>query len=251
MHVLIVEDERLAAEQLANMIQQYDPDIEVIDCLGSVEDTIGWFMNNKQPDLAFMDIQLLDGTSFDVLEKVEIKCPVIFTTAYDQYALQAFQLKSVDYLLKPINYYKLASAMDKLREMESLFQTQPAPPSMPTASSSAHPYKSRFLAKRGNRMYSIPTEKIAYCFSQNKMSFLMSKEGKRYHVNHTLDQLEEMLDPEQFFRVNRQTLTHINSISNTQPYFKGRLKVELKPTPDFDVVVSSKKASYFKEWLDQ
>lgn len=254
MRVLIVEDERLAAEQLERMIVQYDEDAEILGKLSSVEETISWFMHNKAPDLAFMDIQLLDGTTFDILDKIEVSCPVIFTTAYDHYALEAFQLQSIDYLLKPINYYKLTSAFKKLEDMQaSLGQLGPstnAAVAVAPIFKRTNQYKSRFLVKLGNRSYSVPIEKIAYCFSQDKISFLVSWEQKRYILNHTLDQLEELLDPHLFFRTNRQTIAHIESIQTVVPYFKGRLKVEIYPEPDFEVIVSSKKASAFKEWLD-
>ncbi|MDW7690477.1 LytTR family DNA-binding domain-containing protein [Flammeovirgaceae bacterium SG7u.111] len=255
MNIVIIEDEALAANKLEQMAMKYDPNTVVLEKISSVEDAVEWFKENDLPDLAFLDIQLSDGTSFDILREVEIDCPVIFTTAYDEYALQAFDLHSIAYLLKPVTFEKLSTAIDKLKKMlgssEEIKPSEAIDKLLGALNQEKKSYKSRFLVKSGNTILSVGTEKIAYFFSEDKVAFLVTHEGKKYALNQSLDQLEQMLDPYYFFRVNRQIIVRVEAVKAIHPYFKGRLLLDLQPDVSFEVVVSSSKAPELKDWLDQ
>ncbi|MBX2843213.1 MAG: LytTR family DNA-binding domain-containing protein [Flammeovirgaceae bacterium] len=255
MKIVIVEDEALAAQKLEQMINRYDESLEILTKLSSVESAVRWFKENESPDLLFLDIHLSDGISFDIFTQVKIKCPVVFTTAYDEYALKAFQLQSIDYLLKPIRFNKFEEAMGKLKEytttMKQLEDTDKLDKLINLLGRKGQEYKSRFLVKAGSKIKTIKIEEIAYFISEDKVVFIITNDKKKYSVNHSLDTLEEMLDPKIFFRVNRQFIIHIDSPQNIYPYFKGRLKLDLNPPSDTEIVISSNKAPLFKEWLDQ
>ena len=255
MKVLIIEDEQLAADKLLKLIRQYDSDIKILDHLETVEDSITWFSQNPAPDLLFLDIHLADGLSFEIFEEVEVNCPIIFTTAYDQYAIQAFKTKSIDYLLKPVKANDLAQALKKYKE---LFDHQPDPGFGKEIRALASliqgqqiAYKSRFLIKVGNLIKTVPVSDIAYFFFEDRTTLLMTKDKHKYPVKHTLDELEELLDPHQFSRANRQFIISINAIQKIHPWFKGRLKLDLTPRQNVDLVVSADKTKRFKEWLDR
>lgn len=255
MKVIIVEDEALAAERLERLIHRFDESIEVVATISSVEEGTNWLQTHPAPDLGFFDIELSDGTSFDLADAVEVNFPVIFTTSYDQYALEAFSLKSVDYLLKPIRFERLARALTKFKEWQqppfrevqaeltSIIQEaieQPRPS-----------YKERWLVRNGNLIQAVPTTEIAYFYSDQKTSLLMTKAGKRFPVDLSLDKVMELLDPNFYFRLNRKYIIHIDSLAKMHPYFKGRLKVELTPLMEEDIVVSSERTPEFKAWLDR
>lgn len=195
---------------------------------------------------------MLDGTSFEIFEQHKPKCKVIFTTAYNQYAIKAFEVNSVDYLLKPIQREKLATALEKIEE-------QAAAPSSPAFDLSQikalineqnKEYKSRFLTKIGQRIRAIPTEKIAYFYTHDKLTYIVTFEKQKYIIDNTLEEVDQMLNPKQFFRVNRKFLVHFDAVSDIHPYFKGRVKLSLSPEIDEDIVVSSEKTPLFKQWLD-
>lgn len=254
MKILIIEDEALAADKLERMILRYDPSYEVLEKLRSVESAVDWFEKQENPDVLFLDIHLLDGTCFDLLPKVEIHCPVIFTTAYDQYAIEAFQLNSVDYLLKPISYAKLAASFDKLFEVSTQFQSLQQVQKLDEVLASLQEneqYKSRFLVKSGARLIPIPIASISYFFSEDRITYLFTRKRKKYSISQSLDELEALLDPAQFFRINRQMVVQIDSIRMVHKYFKGRLKVDLDPPFEDEVLVSSRRASDFQLWLDR
>jgi len=233
MKVLIIEDERITAEGLAEQLRELRPGAEVVDIIGTVEEATEWFNLHAEPDLIFCDIHLSDGISFEIFREVEVKTPVIFTTAYDQYAIEAFQVNSIDYLLKPIRKKDLAAALKKfeersrgqaalqLQKMQNLLEQQMK------SRGKAGSYKSRFLVKIGDTMKTIPVEKIAYFKAEEGVVFLITRQGKRYIIDYTLDKLEEELDPEIFFRANRQLLVHIEAVKEVNRYFKGRLLLEL------------------------
>ena len=211
MKVLIVEDENLAAERLKNLILQYDNSIEIVEWLDAVEETVSWLNNNEMPDLLFFDIQLADGLSFEIFDAFEITAPVIFTTAFDEYALRAFKVNSIDYILKPLDYQELKVAIDKYK---SQYQQENNP--IPNwnvfqetlkAIKTGNDYKTRFAVKKGVHLASIPIEDIAYFFSEHKISWLKTYEGKKYAVDYTLDQLSEVLQPKNFFKLNRKYIT--------------------------------------------
>lgn len=255
MKVIIVEDEALAAERLQKLIHRVDPSIEIIATISSVEEGVSWIRDNPAPDLAFFDIELSDGSSFDLANTVKVNFPVIFTTSYDQYALEAFSLKSVDYLLKPIRFQRLEQAIQKFRswqqpplsdiqaDLTSIIQEAMATPSSD--------YKERWLVKNGNLIQAVPTSDIAYFYSDQKTSLLMTKQGKRFPLDQSLDKVMGLLDPRVYFRLNRKYIIHIDAPAKMHPYFKGRLKVELSPPIDDDIVVSSERTPAFKAWLDR
>jgi DNA-binding LytR/AlgR family response regulator len=251
MEVVIIEDEILAADRLRRLLHQYDPSIKVIGHVDSVKEAITWFESNKTPDLAFMDIQLGDGLIFKLFDKMEITCPVIFTTAYDTYAVKAFKVFSVDYLLKPIGPKELKDAIDKFKQFNYSsgpripFNNHPEMQEIMSGSS-----KSRFVVKIGDHIQSIPVENI-FCFSSDeKVTFLHTESRKKYIVEYSLEQLENMLKPELFFRVNRKYIININSISDIVSYTNNRLKVFIKDLNKVDVIVSREKVAAFKIWLN-
>jgi len=252
MQVLIFEDEKLASERLVEILQEIKPSINVVASIKSVEAGILWLQNNKHPDLIISDIQLLDGTSFEIFSEVKVECSVIFTTAYDQYAIKAFEVNSVDYLLKPISEDKLKAAIEKaerqlgspttgvnLEELKGLLQNSRAE------------YKSRFLIKIGQRIRAVPVEKIAYFFTKEKMTYIVTFENQKYPIDHSLEEVDAMLDPKFFFRINRKFIVHFDAVKDIHPYFKGRIKLGLAPEIDADIVISSEKTPSFKRWLDQ
>ena len=204
------------------------------------------------PDLVISDIRLLDGLSFDLFRSLELDVPVIFTTAYDQYAIKAFEVNSIDYLLKPILKEKLVVAIEKFKErkannkfpadFESLYDL---------IQNQKKSYKSRFLIKSGVKIVAVPIEKVAYFYSQNKLTYLVTKNNKKFPLDQTLEVLEEQLDPDVFMRANRQFIVSFGSISEIHPYFKGRLKLELEPASELEIVISADKTPDFKGWLDQ
>jgi len=255
MKILIIEDETLAADKLERMIERYDEQHEIVDKLRSVEAATAWFEAQEAPDLLFLDIHLLDGTCFDILKAIDIPCPVIFTTAYDEYALEAFQLNSVDYLLKPISFARLEQAFHKLETMQQSFQQQQQVQQLNSVldalQSQRTSYKTRFLVKSGARLFSVATEHARYFFSDEGISFLVTKDGKKYSINHTLDELEELLHPADFFRISRQMIVHIDSIKMVHKHFKGRLQIELQPSHEEEAMVSSRRVADFQAWLDR
>ena len=254
MNIIIIEDETPAARRLEKMVLQIDPNITVIAKLDSIEGAVNWFKNNPQPDLVLLDIELADGQSFEIFNLITVTAPVIFTTAYDAFALKAFQVNSIDYLLKPIEEELLRKALDKFAklknqlkggetvslEIEKLVRTLAL----------QKQFKSRFLVKQGEKLISIDVDQIAYCMSEEKLSFLVTHEGKKYVMDDTLDVLEGQLDYKIFFRLNRQFIAHIKSIHSINTYFNGKLKLSLKPDAKEEVIVSRDKAPYFKEWLN-
>lgn len=250
MTVLILEDETLAAEKIENALREIDPQITIAARLKSIESAVEWFSKNEHPDLVISDIRLLDGLSFEIFQKVKVQKPVIFTTAYDQYALRAFEVNSVDYLLKPVDTEKLRASLMKYKNwvggspfdfsevVRQLKATQPQ-------------YKSRFMIKLGQKIIAIPTEKIAYFFSENKLTFIATHDGKRYPTDQTLDELVDILDPDRFFRANRQFIVTFEAIAEIHPYFKGRIKLNLAPKTEEEVVISSERTPDFKRWIDK
>jgi len=250
MKVVIVEDEKLAAEKLQYLIHQVDSRIEVLQVLESVEDSVNWFSQNNPPDLIFMDIQLDDGISFEIFDAVKIEAPVIFTTAFDEYAIRAFKVNSVDYLLKPVELENLKIAISKFKKVFSENITFEAKISQVFKQLSKN-YKSRFFIKIGTRFQSIPVENICCFFVQERCTFLKTNEGKTYDLDHSLEQLQKLIDPNQFFRINRNFMVNINSIDEIISYSTTRLKLKLKRGINEDLIVSRDKVSEFKHWMDR
>jgi two-component system response regulator LytT len=250
MTVLILEDETLAAEKIENYLKEIDPKIVIVGKLKSIEAAVEWFSKNEHPDLILSDIRLLDGLSFEIFQKVKVQKPVIFTTAYDQYALKAFEVNSLDYLLKPVDIDKLRASLEKYKHWsggavndfsEIVRQLKAAQPQ----------YKSRFMIKLGQKIIAIPIEKVAYFYSENKLSFIITQDGKKYPTDQPLDELVDVLDPDKFFRANRQFIITFESIAEIHPYFKGRIKIHLVPKTEEEVVISSERTPEFKRWIDK
>lgn len=251
MKVVIVEDEQLAARRLEAMVQAADPALEVVAKLESVAEATEWFRANPKPDLIFLDIHLEDGLSFAIFEKVTIDVPVIFTTAFDEYAIRAFKLKSIDYLLKPIVQEELNKAIAKFRtwsaeapvainmaELSRLLRAE-----QPT-------YRERFSVNVGQKLKYIDVQDIAYFFSTSGITFVVSKTKHQYSFDISLDNLAGELNLRHFFRVNRQYLVSLQAIANVHIFPKSRLKLEIVPAPSDDIFVSLDKVSAFKQWLD-
>lgn len=252
MRVVIFEDEKLASERMVELIKEIRPSAEILTSLKSVEAALLWLAGNEEPDLIVSDIQLLDGSSFEIFSQHKINCPVIFTTAYNEYAIKAFEVNSVDYLLKPIQKQKLSKALDKYDERTKGQSAGINVEEIKKAlQSDQKQYKSRFLVKFGQRIKAIPTEKIAYFYSQDKLTYLVSFEGKKLPLDQTLEELESLIDPQNYFRVNRKFIVHFDSVTDIHPYFKGRVKLDIKPSSEEDIVISSEKTPLFKKWLDQ
>jgi DNA-binding LytR/AlgR family response regulator len=254
MKILIVEDEDLAAEGLIRLLRRWEEPVEVLAQLDSVKSAVSWFQTNAAPDLAFFDIQLADGLSFSIFEQCKVACPLIFTTAFDAYALRAFKVNSIDYLLKPYEWEDLQAALEKWKNLKG----NPAPDvdffrQMLQGMSQqvqAPNYKTRFMVKSGDQLLSIAGSEIAYFYSENKIVFLQKQGGRKYMVDYTLEQLEDLLDPAHFFRLNRQFITSVEAIKSVASYSNSRLKVLLKEPPNQeDLLISREKVEGFKNWF--
>ncbi|MEM9673997.1 MAG: LytR/AlgR family response regulator transcription factor [Cyclobacteriaceae bacterium] len=254
MNILIIEDEYPAAERLQQLLGRLDEPINVIEVLDSVEIAIRWFTENPAPDLILSDIQLSDGLSFEIYEKVVIKSPIIFTTSYDEYAIQAFKVKSIDYLLKPIKFEELEKAITKYKQYKNEFTAEGNATKierlLDNLQHTGRRHKKRFLVKKGEQLVPISDNEIAYFYTENELVYLFTPEGKRYVVDYTLEQLDGLVDTEKFFRINRQYLVHLEAIRQIHTYFNSRLKLNLQPEPADEVIVSKGKAKAFKIWLE-
>jgi DNA-binding LytR/AlgR family response regulator len=254
MKILIIEDEELAAAKLEGLIHRYDQSYLIVDKLRSVKESVSWFRANKASDLLFLDIHLLDGTCFDILKEVDIKCPVIFTTAYEDYVFESFKVYNIDYLIKPVSFKKIEQSLGKFEKLVEQHQkpmdTGQFKEMLQAIRSVSKEYKSRFLVKFGSRLLPLEAKQVAYFYSKERITFLVTDEGKKYPISNTLEELEESLDPSLFFRINRQIILHIQSIRQVHKYFKGRLKVDLQLETDQEVMVSSRRASEFQKWME-
>ncbi len=253
MKILIIEDEHYAAKRLSAMVKESYADAEILEVIDSVEESILWFKNNEEPDLVFMDIQLADGLSFTIFDVVHFTCPVIFVTAFDEYAIDAFKLNSVDYLLKPIEKDKLDSAVSKFKKLHHKSSIPQIDWSALGLSLYANKekYKKRFLIKTGKSYQYIDVSDIALLYSEEGVSFAINKENKRFIIDATLDKIEETIDPSVFFRINRRHVIPISQIEKIHPYLNSRLKLELKQSVSQDLVVSREKVKDFKKWIDE
>lgn len=247
MNILICEDERPAQKQISKLIKNNRKDAHIVATVETGEEAIS-VIEQHELDLIFMDVELADGPCFETLDKVEITTPIIFTTAYDEYALKAFQLKSIDYLVKPISQEDIDRAFEKFDDIKKMFEDD-----LRFVFSKQilqnQTYKERFLIKFGRRLLPIDISEIAYFMAKNKLVFLVTNEQKKYSINFSLAELETMVDPKYFFRINRQYLAHINSIKELEPYFKGQVVVKLIPSSDDNIIVSRDKTPELKEWL--
>jgi two-component system, LytTR family, response regulator len=249
MKVLIIEDENLTAKRLESMVLRYDANIEVAGILPSVEATVEWFNAHPAPDLVFMDIHLEDDLVFHVFEKINLQTPVIFTTAYDEYMVKAFKVNSIDYLLKPINYEELVQAIDKFKLLKKQFLQPNLDTLLQFLGQKEPEYKSRFMITSGTKIRSIEAQEIAYFYSEEKFTFLVTKEGQNLPIDFSLDKLSTMLNPRDFFRISRQFLVSFGAIQTVHTHLKGRLKLELLPKSRLEVLVSGDRVTDFKDWL--
>ena len=251
MQYLIVEDEYHAAKRLRQLVQAYDTEAVCLDVIDSVQDAVIWFDNNPAPDLTFFDIQLADGLSFSIFQKAEVSSPVIFTTAFDEYALRAFKTNSVDYLLKPVSEEELHRAMDKYKAIYSRQENQYSKDLIQKLSEhlTAKNYVKRFLIRQGTSMAYVNTDDVRRFESQNGLTYLVTSDGSRYNIDFTLEQVTDMIDPATFFRINRQLIAHIESVKKISNYFNSRLKLQLDPSYTSDAIVSRDKVKPFKAWI--
>lgn len=249
MKVIIIEDEVLAARRLKQMINEYDNTIEIVAELESVEESIQWFQKNAEPDLIFLDIHLEDDLSFAIFEKVNINAPVIFTTAFDEYAIRAFKLKSIDYLLKPIVQTELAAALKKYKELTTEQRSSQDLQKLYEMIVEKKPrFRDRFSVAFGQKIKTFTVQEISYFLSQEGATFAILKNNSSYPVDVSLDKLMNELDPKLFFRINRQMVVNIDAIKEVIVYPKSRLKLELSPEMN-DVFVSLDKVTPFKDWF--
>ena len=250
MNILIIEDEPQAAQRVEKLIKVIVPDAKIVGILDSVKSAIQWLTANPSPDLVIMDIQLADGISFQIFEQCQVKSPVIFTTAYDEYALKAFKVNSIDYILKPVDADELKVAMQKYRSLNA------APEKMLESIGYAvqmltKKFKERFVIKVGEHLKSIEANDILFFFSLEKTTFGQTADGRKHILDFTIDQLEGLLDPTKFFRINRKYLVNVKSIQDMISHSNSRLKLILKTCDDSDVIVARERVQEFKDWLDR
>ncbi|MFA8300023.1 MAG: LytR/AlgR family response regulator transcription factor [Hyphomicrobiales bacterium] len=248
MKVLIIEDEYYTSERLKDLIIKYDKDIEIVGQLTSVSSSVKWFKENKHPDLVFQDIVLEDGNCFEIYDAVEVKTPIVFTTAYSEYALKSFDVNSISYIVKPYTQENITTAFekyDKFREMflppdisllkESILNSVPQP-------------KQRFLVKKGDNYTILNTSDIAYFVSEDGLTFALDKHNNKYPIDNSIVELKTLLDSKDFFNINRKYIISVSCIQKISNYFNGRLKLNINPPSTEDVIVSREKVKEFKEW---
>ena len=249
--VAIIEDEIIAARHMVALLKECDPQIEVLETLPSLRKALAWLENHlEQLDLIFMDIKLSDGLSFEIFEKIKIEKPVIFTTAFDEYAIRAFKVNSIDYLLKPVSIQDLAAALEKFKNLNTNRPNIDYRLLVRQIQLNTSRYKDRFLVRKGDSLYPISSKEIAYFLADGNFVLLRTMENKSYPVNFSLDTLEELLEPKYFFRVTRKMIVHIQAIKRIDTYFKGRLKLAVEPPVDEAIIISNRKANDFKSWID-
>ncbi|NVO11869.1 MAG: response regulator transcription factor [Bacteroidales bacterium] len=251
MNVLIVEDEIAAARRLAKMMAAIEPTSQILSITDSISSTVEWLKNNNEPELILMDIHLADGSSFKIFDQVKIRCPIIFTTAYDQYAIQAFKVNSIDYLLKPIKEDELANSLKKYKEQRTEKSSSDLEKFLFALRKPEQDYQLRFVVQFADKLKSIEVNAIAYFIALEKSVFLVTEDGHRYAIDYTLEKLDEVLNPKIFYRINRKFIVNFSAIKGMFTYSKSRVKIELLPNPETEVIVSSERTSGFKEWLNQ
>ncbi|MFB6317940.1 LytR/AlgR family response regulator transcription factor [Saccharicrinis sp. FJH54] len=249
--ILIVEDEKPAANRISTLLREIDPDAEIAGFTDSVSGTIQWLNQHPHPDLILLDIQLGDGLSFDIFRTIETDSFIIFTTAYDEYALKAFQLNSVDYLLKPVKKADLAAAYEKFMRFKGTPQIFKVEEIVNFIEKQKSSFKSRFIINIGNKLVTVETKQIACFHTLEKNTFLTTFEGKNYPVDFSLDNIEKMVNPDLYFRINRQTLLHFDAIKTIHVMSKSRIKLDLNIELDSDTYVSFAKSPEFRKWLDR
>lgn len=249
MNIVIIEDEQLAQEKLKRYLLKYDASSNVIITLTSITEAVLWFQNNTSFDLIFMDIQLLDGISFEIFNQVQIKKPIIFTTAFDEYAIDAFKVNGIDYILKPITFTDVSKAMNKLKGMQNWFITKETINQV-QKNIVQKKHKDRFLVRLGNYIHSIKTEDISLFYAEGRTAYLVTNENKKFIVDYKLEDIQKLLIPKKFFRVNRSVITNIEGIKEVTVYSNSRLKIIPKVKIDKEIIVSREKVAVFKGWFE-
>lgn len=247
MKVLLIEDEIPAARQLSKLLLEQRPSLQILDTLDSVESAVQWLRTFPAPDLMFMDIQIADGLSFDIFKQVSVPAPVIFTTAFDHYAVQAFKVNAIDYLLKPIDPQDLSNALQKMENRRT-----PAPAfeyEMLAQYFKKEQYKDRFLVKSGQQLAFVNTSDISFFRSSDGLTQAFTSTGKKYFVENTLEELERLLNPRDYFRISRSMTLRIDAIAKIMPHLNGRLKLETSPAAPEEIFVSRERVNEFKAWL--
>ncbi|MEI9945937.1 MAG: LytTR family DNA-binding domain-containing protein [Chitinophagaceae bacterium] len=260
MKILIVEDEDLAVKKIQKTLAAVDAEAEVAGITDSIKSTVEWLQQNDQPDLILMDIELADGQSFEIFNLVEVKSPVVFTTSYDEYALKAFKVNSIDYLLKPVQKEELQNALDKYKKMKESYASKTDDEEkgggnldliVKELQKKLQPkeYRKRFLVKHAQKLVSVEIGEIAYFFSDGRLNFFKTHDNRKFVVDYTMDELEDMLDPQQYFRISRSFYVSVNCIDKIDDYFGNRLILQLKPVVDKEALVSREKVTDFKKWM--
>lgn len=246
MKILIIEDEAAAARRLLKMLGEIAPEAEVAETIDSIEQSLNWLVNHPAPDLILMDIHLADGSSFEIFQHAEVRSPVVFITAYDQYALEAFKVHAVDYLLKPVKREELEQALKRVqrwKQMEGISYEKLA------QAMQQGTWNKRFLIRLGQNFKVVDLKDAAYFYTENKITFLTTNAGKRYPLDYSLEKLEEMLPADQYFRINRQFIVGIGAIQEMYSVSKSRVKLNLLPACNLDTIVSTERSPVFKKWL--
>jgi DNA-binding LytR/AlgR family response regulator len=253
MNIVIIEDEPQAAARLEKLLAELLPESRVVARIDTVKKAVQWFSQHPAPNLVLMDIQLADGISFEIFDMCDIKAPVIFITAYDEYALKAFKVNSLDYILKPVDKDELSSALLKFRSVQysESFAHEMLRNIGQTVQMLMKKYKSRFVIKVGEHLKTVEVEKVRYFFTQDKATFCVTDENRNFILDYTMEQLEEMLDPAQFFRINRKYIVRASAIQDIIHYTNSRLRLVLSGSEDHDIIVARERVQEFKEWLDK
>ncbi len=251
MKVLIIEDEVAAARRLQKMISEIIKGVQIIDVLDSIEGSIRWLQKHEQPDLVFMDIHLADGDCFEILKHVQIKCPVIFTTAFDEYAIRAFEVNAIAYLLKPVKEDELREAYSKLEKLRAEYSSYSLERLTEAMNLGSSGFQKRLLLKIGQTMRTVEICDIMYFYTQDKIVSIITAEAKKYPSDYTLDELDKILDPKMFFRINRQIIVNIKAIREMFVISKSRVKLNLHPPTTLETAVSAERVGHFKKWLTE
>lgn len=250
MNVLIFEDEKPTALRLAGLLSEIDKSINIVGGIGSVQAGIKWYKENEMPDLVFQDIQLSDGNCFDIFDTVEVTAPVIFTTAFSEYAIKSFQVNSIDYIIKPYDIKDLKSALDKYGKLKGAFHPPEKELLKEILGKNSFTPKKRFLVKMGDNYLPINSDDIAYLASEEGLTFAILFNKERYIVNYSIVELAKQMDPSSFFQINRKMIVNIKSVKKLSSWFNSRLKLTLIPLQNEDAVVSRERTTSFKEWMD-
>jgi DNA-binding LytR/AlgR family response regulator len=254
MRILIVEDELPTAQELKKHLIALEPGAEIVGLEDSVETTIEWLQKHKMPDLIFMDIQLADGLCFEIFREIDIRCPVVFCTAFDQYAIEAFRVNGVEYILKPFNREMVERAMEKVKGLQRFFQAGQEAPGMDRLAglldTLQSTYKTSFLVSYRDKLLPITTKDISYFHIEDEVTFVHTRDGRRFFVNHSLDELERTLDPKQFFRANRQFIVNFEDIVSVEPYFSRKMLLKTRTATKEPVVISKVKSPELVRWMN-